>query len=86
MQTTYVNRANTNKKVLHRASAALSQGSRQGEVTVKPLSTIYKERKRRWLAKIVQLPEEDIRRSSVFLPGGLVVRPRLWRRSGRPRH
>eukprot|EP00975_Prorocentrum_lima_P037087 7806363-Prorocentrum_lima.AAC.1 len=84
MKTTYVCRANTNRQVYQRASAAFA--SRRAPLrTIVKVSEDYHRMKLRLLSKIVNMPRGHPQRQLLFHPYTLQLRTRVNRRVGRPR-
>eukprot|EP00975_Prorocentrum_lima_P029984 6290985-Prorocentrum_lima.AAC.1 len=84
MKTTYVEPSNTNAKVYARANQALKTINPDAK-PIRPLDIEYRLRRIQQLAKIICLPEDDTRRSAIFLPPGYVLRHQQYKRPGRPR-
>eukprot|EP00975_Prorocentrum_lima_P017576 3710485-Prorocentrum_lima.AAC.1 len=82
MQTTYVDPTNTNRKVYDRAHQELNRGKLAKRFLT--LSESYRQRRLTMLAKIMCLPAEDYRRTSVFASISYTLRQLHTRRSGRP--
>ena len=67
LDTTYINRANTNETVYKMASKEIRTG-KNPNARVKPHSAVYEDRKQQWIQNIINLPEEDPIKQMTFDP------------------
>ena len=80
METTYVNRANTNQEVLKRGSEQIREGKK-----IKMLSQVYTERKQLFLDKVAMADESDPIRRITFQDNSMEPIIHRPRRVGRPK-
>ena len=82
METTYINRANTNEEVYRRANA---EARTAGENHIRPLSQVLQEKRIKLLGHIIRRPREHPQRQTTFCTRSLIPRTVDKRRVGRPR-
>ena len=85
METTFVNRENTNQKVFAAINNAVNRTSRTPRAEIKPFAQMHKEQKLKMYKHILNAKEDDPIRTTTINPQTL----RSWtpgvRRSGRPK-
>ena len=82
METTYINRANTNEEVYRRANA---EARTARENHVRPLSQVLQEKRIILLGHIIRRPREHPQHETTFYTRSLMPRTVDKRRVGRPR-
>jgi hypothetical protein len=85
METTFVNRANTNEEVFRRARQALAEGHPPEGGGLRRLSEVYEGNKMRFLAEVIAGGDRDPRFRVALDPGTLTTYWYGTRRVGRPR-
>ena len=80
METTYINRENTNEEVYRRANAKARTDN-----AIRPLSQVLKEKRIKLLGHIVRRPGEHPQHQITFYTRSLIPRTVDKRRVGRPR-
>ena len=82
METTYINRANTNEEVYRRANA---EARTARENHIRPLSQVLQEKRIKLLGHIIRRPREHPQHQTTFYTRSLIPRTVDKRRVGRPR-
>ena len=85
MVTTYINRDNTNTKVLEEADKAINTDRRNGIKKVELLSEIHTNQRVKWAGKVLRRADTDPRRFSTYMAGTAKVIKKGLKRVGRPR-
>ena len=84
MDTTYINRSNTNARVFQKASEVVNPNHVQGK-NVKPFSVYLQTKQQSLLKHTVRAPDDDPLRQCTFQSGSAVVLDHKNKRVGRPR-
>ena len=84
MKTTYIDRANTNKKVFENANAALNT-RRAGTKRIQTFSEYLHKKQETLLKHIVRLQNDDPLRQATLEPNSANPKQPVQRRVGRPR-
>ena len=85
MTTTYINRENTNVRVLQEAEKSVNAGSRKNPTPFLFLSEVHDKRRVKWCGKVLRLLHDDPRFFTTYTTGAAKVKKKHTKRVGRPR-